>query len=118
MRWPTCWPPPSDSPARRGKPSWAWPNAPFSHRKSNPHLGLREKRLMPSRSVLNLHRHLLKAVLAVVVHPRLTLLISGVVMLGCVGLAFLHLNIDTDQDKLFSSHVGFFKDYLDYINRF
>jgi predicted RND superfamily exporter protein len=73
---------------------------------------------MRSRSVLNLHRSLLKAVLAVVLHPRLTLLISGIIVFGCVGLALAYLKIDTDQDKLFSPHVGFFKDYLEYINRF
>ena len=47
--------------------------------------------------------------------PRWTLALSlRRRLLGCVLYAVLRLNISTDQDKLFSSDVPFFRDYLDF----
>jgi uncharacterized protein len=65
-----------------------------------------------------IQRRLLKVVLAIVEFPRTALVICAAVLVLSVGLALLRLQVDTDQDKLFSSHVAFFKDYLDYINKF
>jgi predicted RND superfamily exporter protein len=65
-----------------------------------------------------IQRRLLKIVLAVVRYPRMTLAICAAVMAISIGAALLHLTIDTDQDRLFSSQVGFFKNYLDFINKF
>jgi hypothetical protein len=61
---------------------------------------------------------LLKTVLAIVQFPRATLAICAGLLVLSVGLALVHLGIDTDQDKLFSSHVGFFRAYLTYIDKF
>src|SRR5271170_6238488 len=69
-------------------------------------------------SVLSLQRRLLKSVLAVVRYPRLTLAACGLVLAITVGAALLHLGINTDQDRLFSPQVGFFKDYLDFNQKF
>jgi predicted RND superfamily exporter protein len=65
-----------------------------------------------------LHRHLLKAVLWIVDHPRTTLASALIALLGCIALAVTRLGISTNQDELFSSKVAFFKDYLDFTNDF
>jgi hypothetical protein len=65
-----------------------------------------------------IQRRLLKAVLAVVQFPRATLAVCAALLAISVGAALTHLTIDTDEDNLFSSHVGFFRDYLDYIAKF
>jgi len=70
------------------------------------------------RSVFSIQRRLLKSVLAVVEYPRATLLLCAGLLALSIALAVSRLNIDTDQDNLFSSHVGFFHEYLDYINKF
>jgi predicted RND superfamily exporter protein len=64
------------------------------------------------------HRRLLTAVLAVVTHPRITLLISLLAVAACVILSQIKLDISTDQNDLFSHKVGFFRDYLDFIDKF
>jgi uncharacterized protein len=69
-------------------------------------------------SVLSLQRRLLKSVLAVVRYPRLTLAGCGLVLAITVGVALTHLAINTDQDRLFSPQVGFFKDYLEFEQKF
>lgn len=63
-------------------------------------------------------RRLLKVVLRVVARPRLTLVIAGVLLAASVGLAWTKLTLSTDQDKLFSKDVPFFKDWLDFNERF
>jgi uncharacterized protein len=65
-----------------------------------------------------IQRRLLKAVLAVVQFPRATLLICAALLAVSVGAALTRLTINTDEDRLFSSHVGFFRNYLDYIAKF
>ena len=65
-----------------------------------------------------LQRLQLKAVMQVVSHPRLTLVLAGAVLLASALLAWSRLNISTDQNKLFSSNVPFFRDYLTFINKF
>ncbi len=78
---------------------------------------------MPSMSLSKhrlswFHRRLLTAVLHVVEHPRRTLLISGIILLLCGGLAWRKLDISTDQDQLFSSNVPFFRNYIEFTQDF
>jgi uncharacterized protein len=68
--------------------------------------------------VSSLQRRLLGIVLRVVRYPKLTLLICALALAGCVTLAFFRLSIDTDQDKLFSPNVPFFKAFLEYEDKF
>jgi hypothetical protein len=63
-------------------------------------------------------RRLLIGVLAIVARPRLTLICSLIALIGCVVLAGRRLNISTDQNDLFSHDVGFFRDYLTFIEKF
>ncbi|HTW94666.1 MAG TPA: MMPL family transporter [Tepidisphaeraceae bacterium] len=63
-------------------------------------------------------RRLLKVVLAIVDRPKLTLAICLLALAGCVGAALLHLRIDTDEDQLFSPNVPFFRDYLNFEDKF
>lgn len=50
--------------------------------------------------------------------PRLTLVLAGVLVAICAGMAATRLEISTDQNKQFSSKVPFFHDYLDFIAKF
>jgi hypothetical protein len=63
-------------------------------------------------------RRILKSVLAVAKHPRLTLGIVSVILVAASALAIDRLTISTDQNKLFSAKVSFFRDYLWYIREF
>jgi predicted RND superfamily exporter protein len=58
------------------------------------------------------------AVMSVVRHPRLTLVIAAILLLVGTGLAWTHLTISTDQNKLFSAKVPFFHQYLEFIREF
>ncbi|MBA2707376.1 MAG: MMPL family transporter [Gemmatimonadaceae bacterium] len=63
-------------------------------------------------------RRLLKFVLWVVRRPRLTLAIAGFALVASVLLAVTRLSISTDTNKLFSSDVPFFRNYLEFIQKF
>lgn len=63
-------------------------------------------------------RQAVKFVLAVVHRPRLTLVLCGVALVASVLLGVGFLKISTDQNKLFSAKVPFFRDYLDFIEQF
>ena len=63
-------------------------------------------------------RWLLRGVLWVVAHPKLTLGGAAAVLVAAVVSAVLRLDISTDQNKLFSPNVPFFRDYLDYDKKF
>src|SRR2546425_6573067 len=63
-------------------------------------------------------RRLVKIVMRVVARPKLTLLIAGIVLGACVALAAGRLRISTDQNKLFSSKVKFFRDWLEFCHKF
>jgi predicted RND superfamily exporter protein len=63
-------------------------------------------------------RRLLTAVLAIVARPRLTLIVALLAVAACVALAATRLRMSTDQNDLFSHNVGFFRDYLDFIDKF
>src|SRR2546421_8640897 len=63
-------------------------------------------------------RRILKLVLAVVRRPKLTLAISAIVLAACVAAAIATLRISTDQNKLFSEKVPFFRDFLHFIHIF
>jgi len=65
-----------------------------------------------------LQRRLLIAVLAIVARPRWTLIVALIALIICIVLATQRLSISTNQNDLFSHNVGFFRDYLDFINRF
>ena len=63
-------------------------------------------------------RRLRHGVLHVVARPKLTLLIAAALLAGCVGLATLRLGISSDENKLFSEKVKFFRDFLEYDRKF
>src|SRR5579862_5554505 len=65
-----------------------------------------------------LHRRILIFVLAVARRPRLTLLCISLSVAICVSLAILRLTISSDQNKLFSSKVPFFHNYLELTRKF
>jgi predicted RND superfamily exporter protein len=65
-----------------------------------------------------IERYILLGVLGVVQRPRLTLLIAGVLLAISAGAAMRWLNISSDQDRLFSRDVKFFRDYLDFDKKF
>ncbi|MBV8780652.1 MAG: MMPL family transporter, partial [Phycisphaerae bacterium] len=64
------------------------------------------------------HRRLLILVLGVIHHPKITLLIALLLVAGCSIFAKINLNVSTDQNKLFSADEPFFRDYLDFIDKF
>ena len=64
------------------------------------------------------HRPILRFVLWVVSHPRATLVITLLVAAASIALAVARLNISTDQNKLFSADVPFFRDYLKFDEQF
>ncbi len=63
-------------------------------------------------------RLVLNGVIAGVEHPRITLAIALIVLAGCALFAALHLQISIESNKLFSSKVPFFRDYLNFIAEF
>jgi hypothetical protein len=63
-------------------------------------------------------RRIIRGVLAVVEHPKLTLAIAAAVLIACASWAYLRLDISTDTNKLFSPKVKFFADWLDYFHKF
>jgi predicted RND superfamily exporter protein len=65
-----------------------------------------------------IQRRLLCGVVTIVRWPRLTLLICALVLAACTGLAAWKLQISTDQNRLFSPKVPFFRDYLAFIQKF
>ena len=68
--------------------------------------------------MFSVQRRLLMGVLAITRHPRVTLAILIAILAGCSILAVTKLTISTDQNKLFSDKVPFFRHYLDYIHEF
>jgi len=64
------------------------------------------------------HRPIRRFVLAVVSHPRTTLGITLTLTAACIILALLRLSISTDQNKLFSQDVPFFRDFVEYTKEF
>jgi predicted RND superfamily exporter protein len=73
---------------------------------------------MARHELTNFHRRLLIGVLHVVQHPVRLLVISGLLVVICVSLAWWKLDISTDQDQLFSSNVPFFHDYIEFTKTF
>src|SRR5690348_2412284 len=65
-----------------------------------------------------LERQILLAVLAIVAHPVRALLVAGVMLALCGALALSRLDISSDQNKLFSTKVKFFRDYIDFDDKF
>jgi hypothetical protein len=63
-------------------------------------------------------RWLLKRVLGIVAHPRLTLGAAAVVVLACGLYASQKLTVSSDQNKLFSPKVRFFHDWLEFNRKF
>jgi len=63
-------------------------------------------------------RRLVKSVLWVVAHPKLTLGLAALLLLVCVGSAYRRLKISSDQNELFSPQVKFFADWLDFDRKF
>lgn len=67
---------------------------------------------MPRHRLSHFHRFLLVFVLYVVRHPIRVLIAAVLGVAFAAGLAWWRLNVSTDQNRLFSSNVPFFKDYL------
>jgi predicted RND superfamily exporter protein len=65
-----------------------------------------------------IERYILLGVLSVVQRPRMTLLIAGIFLAASIGAAMRWLNISSDQDRLFSKNVPFFRDYLEFDKKF
>src|SRR5579884_1053742 len=63
-------------------------------------------------------RRIVKGVLAVVARPKLTLVIGGAVLAASIVFALTRLSISTDQNKLFSDKVPFFRNFLEYEKQF
>jgi len=63
-------------------------------------------------------RRLLSGVLWVVAWPKVTLAVAAVLLAASVGAAVLWLDVSTDQNKLFSPDVPFFRDYLRFSEEF
>src|SRR5207248_2377953 len=57
-------------------------------------------------------------VLHVVKFPRRVLLVCGLALAVCIGLAMWKLNIATDQNRLFDPNVQFFRDFLSFSDKF
>ena len=75
----------------------------------------------PYRHVLKVNwieRKILLGVLSVIDRPRLTLAIAALVLLVSAASAMRWLNVSSDQDKLFSQKVKFFKDYIEFDQQF
>lgn len=65
-----------------------------------------------------IQRRLRHAVLHVVAHPKITLLIAGAILAASVGLALARLRISSDENKLFSQKVKFFREFLEFDDKF
>jgi hopanoid biosynthesis associated RND transporter like protein HpnN len=66
----------------------------------------------------HVRRPILRFVLRVVSRPRLTLASTLLLTAGCVALALARLSISTDQNKLFSRDVPFFRDFITFGQQF
>lgn len=67
---------------------------------------------------MHVSRLILRFVLLVVSHPRLTLALTLTLVGASAWLALVRLTISTDQNKLFSEKVPFFRDYLEFDRKF
>ncbi len=65
-----------------------------------------------------IRRQIQKSALVVVSRPKTTLATAAAILIASIALATSQLTLSTDQNKLFSSNVPFFHDYLDYITKF
>jgi predicted RND superfamily exporter protein len=65
-----------------------------------------------------IQRRLRQAVIHVVANPKTTLLISAILLVGSIVLAFTRLGISSDENKLFSDKVKFFKQFLEFDDKF
>src|SRR4051794_168142 len=63
-------------------------------------------------------RRIVRGVLAVVEHPKLTLALAAALLIVCGTWAYFRLDISTDTNKLYSPKVKFFADFLDYHYKF
>src|SRR6478735_850407 len=66
----------------------------------------------------HVRRPILRFVLCVVSRPRWVLAITLLVTAACIGLAVGRLGISTDQNKLFSREVPFFRDFIEFNRQF
>ncbi|QOV89409.1 MMPL family transporter [Humisphaera borealis] len=64
------------------------------------------------------HRLPLQIVLTVVTRPRLTLVVAGLLLFTGVLLGVFRLPLSSDQNKLFSRDVPFFRQYLQFVEKF
>src|SRR4051794_37200382 len=117
-----CSPTHSASPVPPGTPSPAWPNErpwpdPLT-RHHPPRMSTPPARAPGRTRESVLQRALLRGVLAVVRRPWTTLIASAVLVALGTGLATSRLTISTDQNKQFSAKVPFFRDYLDFVEKF
>jgi predicted RND superfamily exporter protein len=66
----------------------------------------------------HLQRRLRHGIIHVVAHPKVTLLIAGIVLAASVVLALSRLRISSDENKLFSDKVKFFREFLEFDEKF
>ncbi len=72
----------------------------------------------PHASSMKRPRPVLRLVFTVVSHPRITLALTSALTAACILLAIARLAISADQNKLFSSKVQFFHDFIEFEKRF
>jgi predicted RND superfamily exporter protein len=63
-------------------------------------------------------RLLVKAVMRVVCHPKITVAVCAVLLLASAVFAKIHLSLSTDQNALLTPELPFFKAYLRYDSQF
>ncbi len=63
-------------------------------------------------------RRLVRGVLWVVSHPKITLAICAVMLVTSVGYAWIGLSLSTDENALLTPDLPFFKDYLHFDAKF
>lgn len=63
-------------------------------------------------------RLLVKAVMRVVCHPKITIAACAVLLVAAVVFAKIHLSLSTDQNALLTPELPFFKAYLRYDSQF
>src|SRR5688572_1424749 len=69
-------------------------------------------------SLRSLHRLPLCIVLAAVTRPWITLGVASLLLTAGVLLGVFHLPLSTDQNKLLSRDVSFFRSYLQFVEKF
>ena len=68
--------------------------------------------------MFSLQRRIRHSVLHVVAHPRLTLLLAGILLVASIVLARWKLGISSDESRLFSTKVKHYREFIDFEDKF